>query len=75
MRAVATADASSSSSAVGSRTQTACRIELRFIALGALESGVGVATSGLPIHPARFIGKEKGAAYRMRRPTRFVHRS
>ncbi len=57
MRAVATADASSSSSAVGSRTLTACRIELRFIALGSWESEVNVATSGLPIPPDRFFGK------------------
>ena len=57
MRAVATADASSSSSAAGSRTQAACRIELRFIALGALESKGGVATPGPPIRPARFFGK------------------
>ena len=57
MRAVATADAPSSSSAAGSRTQAACRIELRFIALGALESKGGVATPGPPIRPARFFGK------------------
>lgn len=57
MRAVATADASSSSSAAGSRTQAACRIELRFIALGALESKGGVATPGPFIRPARFFGK------------------
>lgn len=57
MRAVATADAPSSSSAAGSRTQAACRIELRFIALGALESKGGVATPDPPIRPARFFGK------------------
>ena len=57
MRAVATADASSSSSAAGSRTQAACRIELRFITLGALESKEGVATPDPPIRPARFFGK------------------
>lgn len=57
MRAVATADAPSSSSAAGSRTQAACRIELRFIALGALESKGGVATPGPSIRPARFFGK------------------
>ena len=57
MRAVATADTSSSSSAAGSRTLTACRIELRFIALGALESKGGVATPGPSIRPARFFGE------------------
>lgn len=59
MRTVATADTPSSSSAAGSRTQAACRIELRFIALGALESKGGVATPGPSIRPARFFGKEK----------------
>ena len=56
MRVVATTDASSSSSAAGSRTHAACRIELRFIALGALESKGGDATPYPPIRPSRFFG-------------------
>ena len=57
MWVVATTGTPSSSSAAGSRTQAACRIELRFIALGALESKGGVATPGPSIRPASFFGK------------------